>query len=63
MWLSVVTRNNNLYTYNNYIERVQTKKEQKKPQNYLLKQQYLNSFYNRGGVCLLRGKDWILKYN
>jgi hypothetical protein len=28
MCLSVIARNNNLYTYNNYVERGQTKKEQ-----------------------------------
>ena len=31
MCLSVIKRNNNLYTYNSYVERSQTKKEQENP--------------------------------
>jgi len=26
-------------------------------------QHYLTGFYNQDGVCLLRGTDWIFKYN
>ena len=31
--------------------------------DYFPIQHYLTGLYNRNGVCLLRGTDWVLKYN
>jgi len=31
--------------------------------DYFPIQHYLTCFYNRDGVCLLRGTDWIFIYN
>jgi len=31
--------------------------------HYFPIQHYLTGFYNRDGVCLLRGTDWVFKYN
>jgi len=31
--------------------------------DYFTVQHSLTGFYNRDGVCLLRGTDWVFKYN
>jgi len=31
--------------------------------DYFPIQNYLSGFYNRDGVCLLRGKNWVFIYN
>jgi len=31
--------------------------------DYLPIRHYLTGFYNREGECLLRGTDWVFKYN